>query len=102
MTAITYEITATVNEQHRIAFERFMIDRHIPDVLATEAFIGASFGRSSPGRYRIRYEARSRESLDEYLASHAQRLRQHVAETFPEGTEFTREEWEVLGQFDAS
>lgn len=97
---ITYEITATVADHLCADYERFMIQRHIPDLLATGSFTSASFSRSLPGRYRIRYEAHSRESLDQYLAAHALRLRAHIAEAFPEAIEHTREEWEVLHSFD--
>jgi hypothetical protein len=100
MPAITYEITAVVPDSLCADFERFMIDRHIPDLLKTGAFAGATFSRSSPGRYRIRYEAYGQESLGEYLEKHAPLLRAHVAERFPEGIEFTREEWEILASFD--
>jgi hypothetical protein len=53
---ITYEITATVRADLCDAYERYMRDRHIPDLLATGSFAGATMARSSPGRYRIRYE----------------------------------------------
>ena len=93
---ITYEITATVRPDLCSDYERYMIDRHIPDLLETGAFEGASFSRSRDGRYRIRYEARSREALDQYLAEHASRLRQHLAESFQDGIELSREEWEQI------
>jgi hypothetical protein len=93
---ITYEITTTVPADLADAYERYMIERHIPDLLATGSFEGATFSRSSDGRYRIRYEARSRETLDQYLSDHAFRLRQHFADTFPDGIELSREEWEQI------
>ncbi len=102
MAQITYEITALVETGLIAEYEEFMTERHIPDLMATGAFASATLSRSSPGRYRIRYEARSRESLDEYLANNAQRLRNHLAGTFPAGIEFTREEWEVLAAFESA
>lgn len=98
---VTYEITATAAPHLRDAYEQYMIERHIPDLLETGCFAGASISRSSPGRYRIRYEARSRESLDAYLAAHAQRLRDHFQQTFPDGVEVTREEWDVIRRWGA-
>ena len=89
----TYEITATVRPEVRVDYEQYMIERHIPDLIDTGSFEGATFSRSSDGRYRIRYEARSREALDQYLSEHAHRLRQHFADTFPDGVEVSREEW---------
>lgn len=93
---ITYEVTQTVRPDLCAAYERYMVDLHVPDLLATGAFAGASFGRSAPGRYRLRYEAKDRAALDRYLTEHASRLRKHVLEKFPAGVESTREEWEVL------
>ena len=97
---MTYEITATVRPDLRAAYEDFMRSRHIPDLLATGAFAAASIATSA-GRYRIRYEARSRAALDEYLAKHAPRLRQHFMASFPEGIELSREEWLVLEGWQA-
>lgn len=93
---LTYEITATVRPDLCDAYERYMRERHIPDLMQTGAFIAASFSRSAAGRYRIRYEAATRQALDAYLTEHAPRLRQHFTDTFPEGIELSREEWTVL------
>ena len=93
---ITYEITATVRADLSDEYERYMIDRHIPDLLATGSFEGASLSRSADGRFRMRYESRDREAFDHYLAEHASSLRQHVADTFPDGVELSREEWEQI------
>ena len=99
MSMIDYEVTAIVPDGLRDAFERFMIDRHIPDLIETGCFASASLLRSEPGRYRARYAAYDRESLDRYMTQHAERLRAHVAETFSEGIKFEREEWEILASF---
>ena len=92
----TYEITTTVRPDLTAAYERYMRDRHIPDLLATGEFSGASISRSAPGRYRVRYEARDRAALDRYLAGHATRLREEFATHFPQGVEVSREEWELI------
>jgi hypothetical protein len=93
---LTYEITAAVTPDLCDAYEHYMRVRHIPDLMHTGAFVAASFSRSAAGRYRIRYEARTREDLDKYLAEHAPQLRQHFNDTFPSGIEVVREEWTVL------
>lgn len=92
---VTYEITAAVEAPYVEAYERYMRERHIPDLLATGCFVGASFSRSGR-RYRIRYEALDRATLDRYLAEYAPRLREHFNSSFPEGVEVTREEWDVI------
>jgi hypothetical protein len=99
MSTISYEVSAIVREDLCDAFETFMIDIHIPEVMATGAFSSASFAKLESGRYRTNYVAASRESLDTYFAEHAPRLRDHVAETFSDGIEFSREEWEIIESF---
>ena len=47
---ITYEITATVQPHLLEAYERFMRERHIPDLMATHVFETAAFARSAAGR----------------------------------------------------
>jgi hypothetical protein len=96
---ISYEITAQVRPDLAPGYETFMRERHIPDLLATGAFAGATLQRSTPGRYRIRYLAHDRAALDRYLATDAPRLRGHVLEVFPEGVTLGREEWDVLARW---
>lgn len=93
---VTYEITATVDPELAERYERYMQERHIPDLLATRCFVGASFSRSTPGRYRIRYEAPDQHSLDCYLEHHAAALREHVRLEFADGVILSRENWTVL------
>lgn len=93
---VTYEVTASVRADLVPAYEAYMRQRHIPALLATGRFAAATFGRSSPGRYRIRYEAPDQATLDRYLAEDAARLRADVEEHFPDGIELTREVWEAI------
>lgn len=93
---ITYEITAVVQPGLDDDYECYMRERHIPDLLRTGCFVAASISRAQEGRYRIRYEAPDRATLDRYLREHASHLRAHFMETFPAGVEVTREEWDVL------
>jgi hypothetical protein len=96
MESSIYEITAEVREDLIPEFEKYMISRHIPDVMATGAFESCMFTRSRRGRYRIFYRT-SRTLLEGYLREHAPRLRAHIVESFPEGVELSREEWQVIG-----
>ena len=98
---VSYEITATVRADLCAEYERYMQSRHIPDLLATGAFAGASLSRSAPGRYRIRYEAHDAAALARYLEHDAPALRRHFAESFPVGVELSREEWTVLATWPA-
>jgi hypothetical protein len=90
---VTYEITTTVEPRLVEAYERYMRQVHIPDLLATGCFHGAALTRSAAGRYRVRYEAPTEADLERYLATHATRLREDFASRFPEGVTAAREVW---------
>jgi len=98
---VTYEITATVEPQFAEEYEKYMLDRHIADLLATGHFASATISRSGD-RFRIRYEAFSRQSLDQYLEKGASRLRKDAEEHFPGGVELSREIWDVIAAFPSN
>lgn len=93
---VTYEVTAIVDSEFVSAYEQYMREQHIPDLLATGHFTGAIFAKSAPGRYRIRYEAASQDELAAYLREDAERLRADFATHFPAGVRLTREVWHTL------
>jgi hypothetical protein len=93
---IIYEITAVIQTELIEQYEKYMRERHIPDLLSTGYFNGAKFTRSEGNSYRIQYEARDRASLENYLQKDAARLRVDFHAHFPEGAEVFRENWEVL------
>ncbi len=97
---VTYEITASVGASLCDAYERYMRQRHIPDVLGSECFQGAVFTNATPGRYRIRYEAVTADDLERYLATHAPRLREDFAAHFPQGVVLSREVWVAIQSWD--
>src|SRR3954453_16735610 len=94
--SVTYEITAKVDLALCDQYERYMKEMHIPDLLRTGCFDGASITVSEPGFYRVRYEAVERGSLDKYLDDDAPRLRDDFNGHFPSRIEVTRTEWNVL------
>jgi hypothetical protein len=97
---VIYEIIAVVEKDLVKAYEKYMRERHIPDLLATGCFRDANFLRSSENRYCIRYEAFSQKMLDNYLGNEAERLRADFLAHFPKGVELSREIWEVLQVFN--
>lgn len=97
---VHYEVTALVQPHLVQGYEHFMRSHHIPAVLATGCFRRAAFMRAAPGRYRMRYEARSGEDLERYLGSHAPALREEFATRYPEGVTLSREVWVVLQGWD--
>jgi len=96
---IIYEITAKVRLDLCSKYEAYMRETHIPDLLKTGAFTGATISTAEPGAYRISYQVQNREDLDRYVRDHAPALRADVAKHFPEGVEQTRIEWTVLEQW---
>ena len=93
---IIYEVTAVVEARLAEAYERYMRQHHIPDVLASGCFHSADFASAAPGRYRMRYEASTDEDLERYLAMHTARLREDAASRFPEGVVLSREVWTAI------
>jgi catechol 2,3-dioxygenase-like lactoylglutathione lyase family enzyme len=93
---VTYEVTATVDLELADRYEEYMQEHHIPDLLATGCFVEATFSRSAPGRYRIRYEAPNEATLDTYLRDHAASLRAKVDQEFGGAVSLSREVWTVL------
>lgn len=93
---VIYEITAIVRADLIEDYEKYMLERHIPDLLSTGFFGGAKMARAGENRYRIQYEAPDQKALDEYLNTEAARLRAEFLAHFSEGIELSRENWEVL------
>lgn len=92
---VTYEVTAVVPPELAGEFEKYMVSRHIADVLATGYFESATFSRTD-GKYRMAYIAPSRENLDQYLALATDRLRADFHAHFPSGVDLSREIWDVI------
>lgn len=93
---VTYEVTTIVESGLVEAYERYMRERHVPDLLATGCFEGAVLMRAAPGRYRVCYEAANDEDLERYLGKHATRLRLDFESHFPEGVTASREVWTAI------
>ncbi|MGH7507979.1 MAG: DUF4286 family protein [Gemmatimonadales bacterium] len=92
---LTYEVTAIVDSGLVEAYERYMRQQHIPDLLATGCFQAAVFERAGPERYRVALEA-SDDGLEHYLATHAPRVREDFASHFPRGVTLSREVWAAI------
>jgi hypothetical protein len=99
---VLYEVSATVQPQLVAEYERYMLERHIPDVLASGCFLGGSLLRAGDGRYRIAYRVGDEAVLRRYLDEHAPALRADFAQHFPTGVELSRENWRVLRAWDAA
>lgn len=98
---VIYEITASVDQSRVEAYEKYMWEEHIPDLMATGHFARAEFTRGEGGAYRMRYLAHGRLDLENYLKNDAERLRADFAKNFPSGVEVTRTVWDVLETWPA-
>jgi len=91
--ALLYEVTLEVDPESAEAVERYMRERHIPDIWATGCFRRIRFDRAGPTTFRTCYEAGSRRDLDRYLDDHAPGFRAEVVAHFPAGISITRLIW---------
>jgi hypothetical protein len=96
---ILYEVTVTPDAAIASAFETYMREKHIREVLDTGCFTGARFAAAPGGKYRTSYSAATQEELDRYLRLHAARLRDDFAAHFPAGVAVSRETWQVLEEW---
>ncbi|MES3035855.1 MAG: DUF4286 family protein [Gemmatimonadota bacterium] len=99
---IIYEVTTDVAPGTVPAYEAYMRDTHIPDVLRTGCFVSATIARSIPGRYRIRYVATDMDVLDKYLGEHSQQFRDDFAAHLGADVQVSREVWSELQHWDGS
>jgi uncharacterized protein DUF4286 len=95
---VVYEITAAVEEQFISAYETYLAERHVPDLMATRCFLSGLLSRTTDV-FQIRYTAANCEALDAYIEQHADRLRQDALEHFPTGVQLSRQIWEVIAEF---
>ena len=98
---IIYEVTTVVLPDAIAAYETFMREKHIPELLATGCFLRATIERSIPGRYRIRYVARNMDVLDRYLGTYAQQFRADFAAHLGSSVQVSREVWSELQHWNA-
>jgi Domain of unknown function (DUF4286) len=97
---IIYEVTTDVEPARIAAYEAYMRDTHIPDVLRTGCFVRASIAQSIPGRYRIRYVATDMDVLDRYLGEHSQQFRDDFAAHLGAEVKVSREVWSELQHWE--
>jgi hypothetical protein len=91
--AVTYEVTARVDDALAYDYERFMIETHIPEVVRTGCFLHARLDQGGEGQYRTSYQAVSHAEVDRYLADFAPALREHMTARFPTGVTLSRRVW---------
>jgi hypothetical protein len=93
---VLYEVSLTVEASLHEALDRYMREKHIPEILALGCFEAAEFSRTDQSRFRTAYRARNQAGLDRYLADHAAHYREDFARHFPEGIAAERRVWTVI------
>lgn len=100
---VVYEVRVEVRPDLVPAFEAYMRDKHLPEILATGCFTGIRFERQMEGTdgpvFRSRYEAPDRAAVDRYLADHTPAFRADFLAHFPEGCAVSREIWDEVARF---
>ena len=94
-----YEVTVEVEAGRAETFARYMLAKHIPEILATGCFACIRFERSGAGRFRTRYEAAEPKDLEHYMEAHTGRFRADFMAHFPEGCTASREVWDEVHVF---
>jgi 3-hydroxyisobutyrate dehydrogenase len=91
--AVTYEVTARVDDAIAYDYERFMIETHMPEVVRTGCFLHVQFDQGGEGQYRAAYHAASQAEVARYLADFAPALRESMTVRFPTGLTLSRRIW---------
>lgn len=90
---VRYEVRVLVRADLAPAFEAYMRETHLPEILATGCFATIRFERAEDGAFRSCYEARNQADLNRYLAEHTAHFRADFMTHFPDGCEVRREIW---------
>jgi len=96
---VTYEVTARVDDALAYDYERYMIEKHIPDVVRTGCFLHARLDQGGEGQFRASYHAASHAEVDRYLAEFAPALREQTTARFPTGVTLSRRIWSARTQW---
>ncbi len=95
---IHYEVSVEVRADLCAAFEDYMRDKHLPEILATGCFKHIRFDQASAGVYRTCYQAENEDDYARYLNQHATAMRADFMQHFPEGCTPSRQVFRDLFQ----
>ena len=93
-----YEVTAVVDEGRATEFEKYMIDEHIPDVLATGCLAAAFFAKDDKS-YIFGYHVNTPEDMQRYLDNYAAKLRDDVVQRFGDSVKTSRRMLDIVKLF---
>ncbi|MBD0831443.1 DUF4286 family protein [Aestuariibaculum sediminum] len=99
-----YNVTSNIDESIHNQWLTW-IKEHIPQVLATGKFKGATLTRVLVEEdlggftYSVQYRTHSREALDEYLKDHAETLRMDAVKLFGDKVLSFRTELQIVDEY---
>ncbi|MBY0573368.1 MAG: DUF4286 family protein [Undibacterium sp.] len=99
---ILYEVCVEVRDDLLVAFERYMREKHLPEIWNTGCFEQIRFEHTqtpvqeSSRIYRTCYQAATMADYDRYLELHASEMRADFMLHFPEGCTPSRRVWQAL------
>lgn len=102
---IIYNVTINIDDSVHEQWLTWMMEKHIPDVMATGKFIKAKIVKvliveeMGGSTYSVQYFTESKEKLEQYYKEDAPRLREEGAKLFGDKMLAFRTELELLKEF---
>ncbi len=93
---LSYEVTLDIDPALVTAVEEYMLNKHIPELWATDCFVHIRCARAQVNRIRTSYFLRDEADLERYMKDFAPRLRDDFAAHFPAGVQPARETWQDI------
>lgn len=90
---VRYEVVADVEPALAEQYQRYMQDKHIPEIWTTGCFAMIVLSHTSPTTFRTAYIADTQADLDRYLTDHTAHYRADFSEHFPQGVALSRIVW---------
>jgi hypothetical protein len=97
---ILYEVSVSIRADLSEKFERYMREKHVPEIWATQCFEKIRFDRVDTEHYRTCYQANSAADYERYLAKFATAMRADFMQHFPEDCVPSRQVYEALQSWE--
>ena len=103
---VIYNVTVKIEKDSESKWVRWMRETHIPDVLATNSFLGAKLNKilfldESDGiTYTVQYESQDMKTLDRYHKEFASELQKDLVTNFKDKYVAFRSIMEVQEEFN--
>lgn len=100
-----YVVYVSVTRSVADEWLRWMVDEHVPDVLATGCFVRATVCRDSAGddddtiAYRVQYQTETEAALERYIADFSPALKKDHADRFASKVTARRDILSVVAEF---